>query len=55
MADEMYVVITLRKLVPDRETGRLLFDLVKERLTDRPDIGISGHVTNHFNLEEIPT
>jgi len=52
MADQMYLVITIRKPVPDRETGSTIFQLVKQRLEDRPDLEISGHVTNHFNLEE---
>lgn len=51
MADEMSLVITVRKTVPDREAARAIFDIVKSRLSDRPDIDISGHVTNHFNLE----
>lgn len=50
MADKMYVVISLRKEVPDRETGRAIYDLVKERLTDRPDVKITGLVSNHFDL-----
>ncbi len=52
MADEMHLVITLRKEVPDRDTGKAIYDLVKERLADRPDITVTGHVTNHFDLEE---
>lgn len=52
MPDKGYCIITLRKEVPDRETARLIYDLVKERLTDRPDVTITGHFTNHFNLEE---
>jgi len=51
MADKMYLVITLRKEVPDRETGRAILDLVKTKLADRPDIKIAGSVNNHFDLE----
>jgi len=51
MADKMYLTITLRKEVPDRDTGRVIFDLVKTRLEDRPDIKITGSVSNHFDLE----
>ena len=51
MPDQMFLIITLRKPVPDRDTGRLLYDIVKERLVDRPDLVITGHVTNHFDLE----
>lgn len=52
MADTMNLVITLRKEVPDRDTGKVIYDLVKERLADRPDVKVQGHVTNHFDLEE---
>jgi len=52
MADKMNVVITLRKEVPDRETGRAIYDLVKTKLADRPDIIVSGHITNHFDLTQ---
>jgi len=54
MADKMDVVITLRREVPDRETGRLIYDIVKNRLADRPDVKITGHVSNHFDLNEEP-
>ncbi len=52
MPDKMTLVITLRKEIPDRDAGRAIFDIVKERLNDRPDIVISGHVSNHFTDEE---
>jgi len=52
MADKMNLVITLRKEVPDRETGEEIFDLVKQKMADRPDVIITGHVTNHFDLDE---
>jgi len=52
MSDMMQVVITLRREVPDRETGRQIYDLVKEKLSDRPDVIVSGHVSNHFDLNE---
>lgn len=54
MAAEMHLVITLRKPVPDRETGLQLFELVKTRLADHPDVTITGHVTNHFALDQEP-
>lgn len=52
MADQGYVIITARKEVPDRDTARQIYDLVKEKLVDRPDINLSGHFTNHFDLDE---
>ena len=45
----MYVIITLRKEVPDRETGRATYDLVKERLADHPDVDVKGAISNHFD------
>lgn len=50
--DEIILTITLRKAVPNREAGRELFDLVKNRLSDRPEVTITGHVTNHYGMEE---
>jgi len=52
--EKMYLVITLRKEVPDREAGKAIFDTVKQKMADHPEVIISGHVTNHFNLEEPP-
>ena len=52
MADKMYVIITLRKEIPDAEAGRAIYDLVKQRLEDRPDVKVSGHVSNHFEFKE---
>lgn len=48
----MQLVITLRKDVADRDEGERVYVMVKEKLTDRPDVKITGHVTNHFELEE---
>lgn len=48
----MNLTITLRKEVPDREAGRAIYDLVKQKMADRPDVDVTGHVTNHFDLDE---
>ncbi len=48
----MQLVITLRKEVSGQTEGQLIFELVKERLKDRSDIEVHGHVTNHFEIEE---
>ncbi len=50
----MELVITLRKTVEDPEEGRQIYLLVKMRLSDREDVKIQGHVTNHFNMENEP-
>jgi len=52
MADTMFLTITLRKEVPDREAGKVIYDLVKQKLQERPDITITGHVSNHFDMEQ---
>lgn len=48
----MELVITVRKQVEDQARGQEIFELVKQRLEDRPDIKVTGHVTNHFDHEE---
>jgi len=52
MADDMHVIITLRKEIPDREAGRAIFDLVKQKLEDHPGVKITGLVSNHFETME---
>ena len=52
--DKMYCVITLRKEVPDAAAGRVLYDLVKLRLVDHPEVDIKGQVANHFIDDEEP-
>lgn len=51
---QMQLVITVRKEVADRDQGELIFRLVEQRLADRPDLTLSGHVTNHFELTPEP-
>ena len=48
MPDKMYCTIVLRKEVADRDEGRALYDLVKAKLADRPDVNIQGSASNHF-------
>lgn len=50
---DMQLVITLRKDVPDRDTGKAIFELVKRKLEDNPEIVVSGHITNHFTDDEV--
>jgi len=44
----MQVVITLRKEVETREQGLEIFELVKAKFVEQPDIKVTGHVSNHF-------
>lgn len=48
----MELVIILRKKVSGQTEGQQIYELVKQKLEDRPDITITGHVTNHFDIEE---
>ena len=51
MADQGFVIITARKEVPDRETARLIYELIKTRLADKPEVKITGTFSNHFDLD----
>lgn len=48
------LTITLRKETDTPDQAEAIYTLVKERLTDRPDVKITGHVTNHYDKEEGP-
>lgn len=48
----MELVITIRKEVADADEGEHIYNLVKERLNDRPDVTMSAHVSNHFPRKE---
>lgn len=52
MPDVMQIVITLRKPVADAEEARAIYDLVKQKMQDRPDVTVTGHCSNHFDLEQ---
>lgn len=52
MADKMFVIITARKEVADIAEARTIYDWVKTKLTDRPDVEITGHASNHFDLDQ---
>ncbi len=52
MADKGFCVITIRKEVPDRDRAREIYDLVKQKLEDRPDLKLTGLFSNHFDLEQ---
>ncbi len=52
--DEMFCLISIRKSVADAAEARRLFDLIKEKINDVPEIELQGHATTHFNLEVPP-
>lgn len=47
----MHIIITLRKEVPDRDAAKVIYDLVKAKMADRPDIELHGHCSNHFDMD----
>lgn len=48
----MQVIITARKEVADAAAARAIYDLVKQKMADRPDVTITGHCSNHFDLDQ---
>ena len=46
----MLLTIALRKEVPDVETAQALYELVKNRLADKPDVTVNGQVTETLEL-----
>lgn len=52
MADKSYIVVVLRKEVADKQEAETLYEAVKTRLTDRPDINVKATYTNHFDFPE---
>ncbi len=49
----MELVVTLRKEVADQPEGEALFEFVKDKLKDKPDVKVTGMVNNHF-VNETP-
>lgn len=52
MPDKMYLVVTARKEVLDATEGKTIYELIKQRMADRPDVELTGHVANHFDLDQ---
>ena len=45
---QLQLVITLHKDVDDIEQGETLLNIVRQKLTDHPEVEIQGRVTNRF-------
>ncbi|NVM23405.1 MAG: hypothetical protein HWN68_16675 [Desulfobacterales bacterium] len=53
--ETMQLVITLRKPVADRDEGLEDYEAIKQKMLDRTDFEIAGHVANHFEgVERLP-
>ena len=46
------IIVTIRKEVADQAAATALFEIIKEKLSDRPDVKLTGHCVNHFIEEE---
>lgn len=53
MADEMRLVITLSKNVPNKETAVQIYDLIKEKLSDHPEISIRAQISDVITEKDI--
>lgn len=49
---QMFLVITIRKKVADVTEGQQVYNHVKDLVPDELELEISGHVTNHFDMED---
>ncbi len=47
----MHLVITLRKEVPDESTGQALFEAVRTKMEEYPDVTVTGSVSNTLEPE----
>jgi hypothetical protein len=52
--DKMILVVTLRTDVPDKLTAHNIVAIVKQKLADHPEVTITSHTTDHFDLPEEP-
>ncbi len=48
MTERITLNITLRKEVPDYETAKTIYEAIKAKLTDQPDITMAGHVSVRY-------
>jgi len=54
MADQMFVVLTVRMPVQDKEAGKTVYELLKTKLEQWPTATLTGHCTEHINLVDEP-
>lgn len=50
--DKFVLIITARREIESQEQGHTIFDIVKEKLLDHPEIILTGHISNHFTDTE---
>lgn len=54
MPDQMFVVLTIRMPVQDKEAGKTVYELLKTKLEQWPTATLTGHCTEHINLVDEP-
>jgi len=52
MSDQMFVIITLRKVVADKTAAKNIHALIKQKLAEHPEVKIDCHTTDHFDIVE---
>lgn len=48
------LIITIRKEVADQTEANVIYDIVKQKALEYPEVTISGHTSNHFAQETTP-
>ncbi len=49
MADKIQLIVTLRKEVADIQTAKTLYQAVKTKMADQPDVIITGSISTHMD------
>jgi len=53
MADKMFLIVTLRREVPDKASAKTMVEIVKTKLADQPEVKVSSHTIDHFDVPEV--
>lgn len=51
MTDKGYCIITARKEVENDAEARVLYDWVKAKLSEHPEVEVRGQFSNQFDLD----
>lgn len=50
----MYLTVVLRKEVADEAQGEALYNIVKDKMSDHPDVTVSGTINSTLPKPEVP-
>ncbi len=45
------IVITIQKDVPSQDAAHALWDLIRDRIADHPDLKVTARFINHLNQD----